>query len=89
MAPRLPEGLLQYPKKGFTPPVKDWLLGPMKSMMQDALFSEKAKQRGIFNPKVIQKQWNSFVNNKQWTTDMSVQMWALLMLELWFKKYLD
>jgi asparagine synthase (glutamine-hydrolysing) len=89
MASRLPNGLLSLTKKGFTPPVTDWLTGSMRDFTISTLFSSKAKGRGILNTKKIQLLWNSFEKKRILLPDMSTVLWALLMLELWFCKYID
>jgi asparagine synthase (glutamine-hydrolysing) len=87
--PILPPGLLSYPKRGFTPPVKSWLLGPLRELAEDTLFSAKSRQRGIFNNTKIEKQWKQFVSGNSLYSDASVKMWTLLILELWFSNCID
>ena len=89
MEPRLPPGLLSLPKRGFTPPISQWLTGPVKDFVTDTLFSSKAKSRGHFKSREVENTWNRFLSGSPLFSDLSLQIWTLLMLELWYESYID
>lgn len=86
---RLPPGLLSIPKKGFVPPIREWLCTSMKDFTIDTLFSQKAINRDLFNKKSITSLWKLFEKESTFSLDISLHIWTLLMLELWYITYID
>jgi asparagine synthase (glutamine-hydrolysing) len=82
----LPSRVFTRAKHGFTMPVGEWLKGPLRPMVEDCLFSSRARQRGFFNPKAMQRLWAGHLSGAQ---DYSHHLWMMLMLELWHREYLD
>jgi asparagine synthase (glutamine-hydrolysing) len=82
----LPARVLTRQKHGFTMPVGEWLKGPLRAMVEECLFSPRARQRGLFNPGAVRSLWATHLSGKQ---DYSHHLWMLLMLELWHREYLD
>jgi asparagine synthase (glutamine-hydrolysing) len=54
--------------------------------VREVLMSEKAQKRGIFKPSAIANLINRHVSGKQ---DLGNSIWVLLMLELWFNRFID
>ncbi|MBK8149767.1 MAG: hypothetical protein IPK58_16575 [Acidobacteria bacterium] len=48
--------------------------------------SEKAGQRGLFDPNVVERLIDE---QKSDIKDNSWKIWTLLMLELWFERFID
>ena len=82
----LPTDVLTRPKHGFTMPLRQWLNGPLREMVEDCLSGPIASQRGLFNRTFTQKIWSEHLSGKE---DHSHQLWMLLMFELWHREYLD
>ena len=82
----LPTDVLTRRKHGFTMPLRQWLKGPLREMVEDCLFSPVASQRGLFNGTFTRKMWSEHLSEKE---DRSHQLWMLLMFELWHRQYLD
>jgi asparagine synthase (glutamine-hydrolysing) len=58
----------------------------MKDFVRDALLSPEALGRGIVKPSAIEKYVNEHTSGSR---DHAAQIWTLLMLELWFKRFID
>ncbi len=86
MENRLPEGILNKPKEGFSIPVKHWLKDPLYPMMMDLLGEDSIKRRGYFNPKTVRRWINEHINNR---ANHSHRLWALMVLEQWQRANLD
>ena len=82
----IPSEILNRPKTGFGIPVAEWLRGPLYTMSRDILLSAKARNRNYFNIKSIS---NILSQHKSKSKDHSNLIWSLIMLELWFNKYID
>ncbi len=83
----LPEPLYNRPKKGFEVPLLKWFRKEMKSLIADDLLSEKnINEQGIFNYSEIEKlKRQLFSSNPQ---DVHARIWALIVFQWWWRKYL-
>ncbi len=82
----LPGRNLHRKKMGFGVPLDSWFRGELKGFLCDTLLSQRAQGRGYFNPEAIKKVVGLHISGKK---NYNMQLWALLMLELWHKKFMD
>jgi asparagine synthase (glutamine-hydrolysing) len=83
---RLPQSILDRKKQGFAAPVGKWLRGPLRGLSRDLLLDGTLAARGIFRDAAIRNVWDAHTAG---TADHSQRLWSLLMLELWFREYID
>lgn len=86
LAGRVPDGVLTRRKHGFTMPVAEWLRGSLRGLAAECFFSPRSAQRGLFARGVVAELWGDHQAGRR---DYSHHLWALLMLELWQREYLD
>lgn len=82
----VPPEVVYRQKMGFGVPVGRWLRGEMKDFLKGTLLSERALKRGIIKPESMQQYVADHISGK---FDHSFQIWTLLMLELWFERFID
>jgi len=82
----LPAEVLTRRKQGFGVPVGEWFRGPLKDFLADALQSTQARQRGYFRRRFVDRLMAEHVSGRR---DHAPRLWALLMFELWHRRYLD
>lgn len=82
----VPSEVVYRRKMGFGVPVGKWFREGMKDFVSGILLSEKALNRGIVRPDVLQKYVHEHTNAER---DHAFQIWTLLMLELWFQRFID
>lgn len=82
----VPREVVYRRKMGFGVPVGRWLRGEMKDFLRDVLLSHKALNRGIIRSERIRQYVDEHIDGK---FDHSFQVWTLLMLELWFQRFID
>jgi asparagine synthase (glutamine-hydrolysing) len=82
----LPSENLKRRKMGFGVPVGHWFRGKMQPFLREVLLSEKALRRGLFQPDEVRHLIELHVRGER---DYSQQLWTLLMLELWFNRFID
>ena len=82
----LPSENLNRRKMGFGVPVGHWFRGKMQPFLREVLLSEKALRRGLFRPEAVKQLIELHVRGER---DYSQQLWTLLMLELWFNRFID
>lgn len=86
MEPYLPHELMYRPKMGFGCPVDHWFRAELKDMAYDVLLSDTATARGIFRKDYVAQLLDEHVSGR---TSHHSRLWALLMLELWFRMWVD
>ncbi len=86
MANRLPEAVLNKPKEGFSIPLKHWLRGELRPLMNDLLAPDTVHRRGYFDPKTVAR-WVSEHQASQ--ANHSHRLWALMVFELWHRQVMD
>lgn len=83
---RLPASILERPKQGFSAPVGRWLSGPLETMGHDLLFDGRLAQRGVLRDSAVRTLWSE---HRSGQVDHQHRLWAVLMLELWFREFID
>lgn len=81
---RLPPELLNRPKMGFALPLAQWLRGPLREMLWDHLTSPRFLERGIVAPAFVRQMLEEHQSGRR---DNRSWLWALLVLEMWFRDY--
>lgn len=82
----VPRQVVYRQKMGFGVPIGRWFRGEMKEFVSEVLLSERALKRGITNPAVVKRYID---HHNDAILDHTYQIWSLLMLELWFRRFID
>jgi asparagine synthase (glutamine-hydrolysing) len=82
----VPRDVIYRQKMGFAVPIKYWLGNELQEFTRDILLSEKARSRGLFNGDVVERLIDE---QRRDAKDNSWKIWTLLMLELWFQRFID
>jgi asparagine synthase (glutamine-hydrolysing) len=82
----LPSEIKTRPKMGFGVPISRWLREELSREVQGVLLDRVCLGRGLFRPEAIEGLVAEHLAGKR---EHSHRLWALLMLELWFRQYLD
>jgi asparagine synthase (glutamine-hydrolysing) len=82
----LPAEILNRRKQGFAVPVGAWFRGNLRELFSDVLLSPRARQRGYFEPRFIERLVREHVSGRR---DHTLRLWALVVFELWHRQYLD
>ena len=83
--PWLPASILHRKKQGFGLPIDRWMREDLAPMAADLLLSPRSAQRGIFAPDAVR----ALIGDHQRGESRGLQIWNLLMLELWFRTHID
>jgi len=82
----LPRDVVWRKKAGFGAPVRAWLRGPLRPMVEDLLSEETVRRRGLFRPAEVRRVVDANLAGRE---DYSLQVWQLLTLELWQRQFID
>lgn len=86
LEPMIPREVMYREKMGFGIPVENWFRNELKDMVYDYLLDSKALQRGYYNIGYVRKMIDEHMSCKR---NFRFEIWNLLMLELWHRKYID
>ena len=81
----LPEEILTRPKMGFPVPVGAWFRGAYRSIVDEYVLGERARERGIFDEQFVRR----LVNGHQAGEKHDERLWALVNFEIWMRRFID
>jgi asparagine synthase (glutamine-hydrolysing) len=81
----LPRSVRTRRKRGFGLPLRRWMRGPLGNLVKDTLLDRTARQRGLFRQAVVE----GLVARMGVDRVATDRVWTLLMLELWFRQFVD
>lgn len=73
-------------KAGFGAPIRSWLRGALRPMVDDLLSEETIQRRGLFRPQEVRRIIESNLSGRE---DFNLQVFQLLNLELWMRTFID
>jgi len=82
----LPEAILRRRKMGFPVPVGAWFRGRFRSIIDEYVLSERARDRAIFDSAFVEQ---LVARHQSGTEDHSERLWALVNFEIWMRQFLD
>jgi asparagine synthase (glutamine-hydrolysing) len=86
LAQYLPQEVFKRPKQGFAFPMGLWLRKEFRSMVLDTFYSRRFAERGIINVSAIRQ---SYEDHAAGRADNTYKIWAVFMLESWFRRFID
>jgi asparagine synthase (glutamine-hydrolysing) len=82
----LPREVIWRKKAGFGAPIRSWLRGALRPMIDDLLSEESVQRRGLFRPAEVQRIIAANLSGRE---DYNLQVFQLLTLELWHRAFID
>ena len=82
----LPRETVWRKKAGFGAPIRSWLRGPLRPMVNDLLSEETVRRRGLFRPEEVSRIIDANLSGRE---DYNLQVFQLLNLELWQREFID
>jgi asparagine synthase (glutamine-hydrolysing) len=86
VADLVPESNMHRPKQGFAVPIGGWFRGELRDFLADHILSDRFHARGLFRPAEVRRLYEE---HQRGTHDYAHHLWVLLMLELWFRSFMD
>ncbi len=88
LARYFPASLFDRPKQGFSAPVREWLRGPLRPVLQDLLSSSEIRRQGILDPATVTNALGYFLSGDKRTTS-AASIWILLQLQQWSRRWVN
>ena len=82
----VPAEILNRPKQGFGVPIQEWINRQLRERMRETLMDQRTRQRGFVETAYVDLLLDEHERQRR---DHSNGLWALMMLELWLRNYLD
>lgn len=82
----LPKKIIYRPKASFGAPIRSWISGDLRNMVDEHLSQEVVEKRGLFNYGYVNK---LITNDRLGIEDNAYKIYQLLTIELWFKEFID
>lgn len=82
----LPRDIVWRKKAGFGAPIRSWLRGALKPMVDDLLSESRVKGRGLFDAAEVRRIIETNLSGRE---DLNLQVFQLLVLELWMQEFID
>jgi len=82
----LPHEIVWRKKAGFGAPIRSWLRGALKALVDELLAEETVRRRGLFRPEEVRRIIDLNLSGRE---DYNLQVFQLLNLELWHRQFID
>jgi len=82
----VPADILHREKQGFGVPIQAWINEQLRTQMHDTLTDERARTRGYVEPRYVEQLLSEHERGRR---DHATPLWALFMLELWQRIFID
>jgi asparagine synthase (glutamine-hydrolysing) len=82
----LPDAIFKRKKMGFGVPLSRWFRKELRDYIYEILLDNKTMNRGYFKREGIERLLNDHITLRY---DHSARIWALLVLEIWFRVFMD
>lgn len=82
----VPKDVIYRQKMGFAVPLRRWLGNELYDFSRSVLLTEKARNRDLFETHIVER---LIEEHRAGKNDNSWKIWTLLMLELWFQRFID
>ena len=86
MEPYLPREIIYRPKAAFGVPLRQWLRGPLRHLVDEGLSADSVRRRGVFNPDAVK---NLIERDRAGRIDATYTIFSLLCIELWCRMFVD
>jgi asparagine synthase (glutamine-hydrolysing) len=84
MSDKLPAPVLRRKKAGLDIPTHEWLRGPLRPLMLEALEYGKSEHGGLFRKSAIDQCVNAHLERR---ANLGYHLWGLMILFLWMRKW--
>jgi asparagine synthase (glutamine-hydrolysing) len=86
MRGRIPDRIIDRPKRGFGVPLSAWLRGPLAPLVEEYLSASRVAMAGFFDPAAVS---SILARHQSGSDDAGNQVWLLLQFEMWRERWID
>ncbi|HMO80748.1 MAG TPA: asparagine synthase (glutamine-hydrolyzing) [Pyrinomonadaceae bacterium] len=82
----VPREVVYRRKMGFGVPISDWFREELSDYIRELLLSKRVLERGMIRGEALKGYVDEHIAGQR---DHGFRLWTLLMLELWFRRFID
>jgi asparagine synthase (glutamine-hydrolysing) len=86
VAARLPRSVLTRKKTGFGAPVRLWVVGRLRGVVEDVIGSRSFSERGVFDPIAVRRVLDDTIEGRR---DGAYLILSIVLVELWLRRFVD
>jgi asparagine synthase (glutamine-hydrolysing) len=80
----LSKEIIYRPKAPFGSPLRSWIKGPLREMVDDLLSETALRARGLYNVAAVRRIIEA---DREGREDNALLIWTFLTTELWFRTF--
>jgi asparagine synthase (glutamine-hydrolysing) len=85
LARRVPEHMIDRPKRGFGVPLNEWLRGPLRELAEDHLNPARLEAIGYFDSKAVGQRWAEHLSgHRNW----GFHLWSCISFSMWHRHWM-
>lgn len=81
----IPEEIVYRPKQGFSIPIKSWLKGELRPLMEELLSTRRIHDQGLFQPSFVEQLKKDHLAG---IANNSHIIWSLIVFQAWYDSWL-
>jgi asparagine synthase (glutamine-hydrolysing) len=81
----VPADAVYRPKEGFSVPLKHWIAGAYRGLMDELLSADRIRQEGIFEWPELERMKHEHLSGRQ---NHSHRLWTVMMFQAWQDRWL-
>jgi asparagine synthase (glutamine-hydrolysing) len=82
----VPPELFRRPKRGFSPPIDEWLRGDLRHLVERYLAPERIRARGLLDADFLEA---VVARHRTGHRGFQHMLWTVIVLEMWFERWID
>jgi asparagine synthase (glutamine-hydrolysing) len=82
----IPDEIVDKRKQGFSVPMAEWLRGELRPVVEEVLLDPGTRARGLLDETEVRRLLDRHVERR---ADETPRLWALLVLETWFREVVE
>ena len=86
LARRVPESMINRPKRGFGVPLNEWLRGPLRELAEDNLNPARIEALGYFDSGMVAKRWDDHLSGRR---NWGFHLWSCICFSLWHRHWME
>ncbi len=85
LARRVPEHMINRPKRGFGVPLNEWLRGPLRELAEDHLSPARLGTLGYFDSKEVRTRWAEHLSGRR---NWGFHLWTCICFSMWHRHWM-
>lgn len=85
LARRVPERMIDRPKRGFGIPLNDWLRGPLRPLAEEQLSATRLRELDCFDCDAVRRKWSEHLSGQR---NWGFHLWTCIAFGLWHRHWM-